>query len=99
MEITIALALSILGSVISVSSFVLTRRDKAVKDAKETNMELINYRLNELDKNVQKILDKLDNYENEIDNRIDKAMEQHLKMYHNGKWWKWGMKLWQYKKS
>ena len=41
MEITIALALSILGSVISVSSFVLTRRDKAVKDAKETNMELI----------------------------------------------------------
>lgn len=85
MEITIALALSILGSVISVSSFVLTRRDKAVKDAKETNMELINYRLNELDKNVQKILDKLDNYENEIDNRIDKAMEQHLKMYHNGK--------------
>lgn len=85
MEITIALALSILGSVISVSSFVLTRRDKAVKDAKETNMELINYRLNELDKNVQKILDKLDNYENEIDNRIEKAMEQHLKMYHNGK--------------
>lgn len=85
MEITIALALSILGSVISVSSFVLTRRDKAIKDAKETNMELINYRLNELDKNVQKILDKLDNYENEIDNRIEKAMEQHLKMYHNGK--------------
>lgn len=85
MEITIALALSILGSVISVSSFVLSRKDKAVKDAKETNMELINYRLNELDKNVQKILDKLDNYESEIDNRIDKAMEQHLKMYHNGK--------------
>ena len=85
MEITIALALSILGSVISVSSFVLTRRDKAVKDAKETNMELINYRLNELDKNVQKILDKLDNYENEIDNRIEKAMEQHIKIYHNVK--------------
>ena len=65
MELTIALALSILGSVISVTSFVLTRRDKAVQNAKETNMELINYRLNELDKNVQKILDKLDNYEHE----------------------------------
>ena len=82
MEITIALALSILGSVISVSSFVLTRRDKAVKDAKETNMELINYRLNELDKNVQKILDKLDGYENEIDSRIEKAIEIHIKEYH-----------------
>jgi len=82
MEITIALALSILGSVISVSSFVLTRRDKAVKDAKETNMELINYRLNELDKNVQKILNKLDNYENEIDSRIDKAIKNHIEIYH-----------------
>lgn len=80
--VTIALALSILGSVISVSNFVLTRKDKAVKDAKETNMELINYRLNELDKNVQKILDKLDNYENEIDTRIEKAINQHIKMYH-----------------
>ena len=80
--ITIALALSILGSVISVSNFVLTRKDKAVKDAKETNMELINYRLNELDKNVQKILNKLDNYENEIDTRIEKAINNHIKMYH-----------------
>lgn len=85
MELTIAVVISILGAVISVSNFVLSRKDKAVKDAKETNMELINYRLNELDKNVQKILDKLDNYENEIDNRIDKAMEQHIKIYHNVK--------------
>lgn len=80
--VTIALALSVLGSVISVSTFVLNRKDKAVKDAKETNMELINYRLNELDKNVQKILDKLDNYENEIDTRIEKALANHIKLYH-----------------
>lgn len=82
MELTIALALSILGSVISVSSFVLTRRDKAIQNAKETNMELINYRLNELDKNVQKILDKLDNYEHEIDDRIEKAINKHIEIYH-----------------
>lgn len=82
MEVTIALALSILGSVISVSSFVLTRRDKAVQNAKETNLELINYRLNELDKNVQKILDKLDNYDSEVDERIEKAMKFHINEYH-----------------
>lgn len=82
MELTIALCLSILGSVISVTTFVLNRRDKAVKDAKEMNMGLIEYRLNELDKNVQKILDKLDNYENEIDSRIEKAMNQHISLYH-----------------
>lgn len=81
--VTIALALSILGSVISVSNFVLTRKDKAVKDVKETNMELINYRLNELDKNVQKIIDKLDNYETEIDTRIEKAMKNHIEVYHS----------------
>lgn len=82
MELTIALALSILGSVISVSTFVLNRKDKAVKDAKETNLELINYRLNELDKNVQKILDKLDNYDSEIDIRIEKAIKHHISEYH-----------------
>lgn len=82
MELTIALGLSILGSVISVTTFVLNRKDKAVKDAKEMNMGLIEYRLNELDKNVQKILDKLDNYENEIDSRIEKAINQHIKLYH-----------------
>lgn len=82
MELTIALALSILGSVISVSTFVLNRKDKAVKEAKETNLELINYRLNELDKNVQKILDKLDNYDSEIDIRIEKAIKHHISEYH-----------------
>ena len=35
MELTIALALSILGSVISVSGFVLSRKDKSNKDIKE----------------------------------------------------------------
>ena len=82
MELTIALALSILGSVLSVSNFVLSRRDKAVKDAKENNLTLINYRLDELDKNVQKILAKLDKYETEIDNRIEKAMRNHIELYH-----------------
>lgn len=82
MELTIALALSILGSVLSVSTFVLNRRDKAVKDAKETNMELVNYRLQELDKNVQKILAKLDKYDAEIDIHIEKAIKNHVDIWH-----------------
>lgn len=84
MELTIALVISVLSAVMTVANFVVNRKDKAVKDAKETNMELINYRLNELDKNVQKILDKLDNYDTEIENRVDKAMQQHIKLYHQG---------------
>lgn len=83
MELTVALALSILSSVIAVSNFVLSRKDKAIKDAKETNLELINYRLDELDKNVQKILEKLDKYDDEVQNKIEKAMRQHLEIYHH----------------
>lgn len=87
MEITVALAISILSAVMTVTNFVVGRKDKAVKDAKETakevNMDLINYRFDELDKNVQKISDKLDYYEKEIDDKIEKAINQHIKMYHS----------------
>ena len=53
----IALALSILASVISVSNFVLSRKDKAVKDTKEENKQtsnqvLIDYKLGELSKKL-----------------------------------------------
>lgn len=82
MEITVALALSILGSVISVTTFVLNRKDKAVKDAKETNMGLIEYRLNELDGKVQRILDKLDNYDNEIRKIAQEEIQKHILEYH-----------------
>ena len=89
MELTIALALSILSSVIAVSNFVLSRKDKAVKDtqdnAKEhTNQELIDYRLTQVEKKLDKILDILDRYDVEINERIDKAMENHIKIYHKG---------------
>lgn len=80
MEITIII--SIVSITIAIATFVLNRKDKAVKDAKETNLELINYRLNELDKNVQKILDKLENYESEVDDKIQKAIKQHIEIYH-----------------
>lgn len=82
MEITIII--SIVSITIAIATFVLNRKDKAVKEAKETNLELINYRLNELDKNVQKILDKLENYESEVDDKIQKAIKQHIEFYHKG---------------
>ena len=79
--------LSILASVIAVSTFVLNRKDKAVKDTKEideesSNQKLIDYRLTQVEKKLDKILDILDSYDKEIDVRVDKAMEQHIKLYH-----------------
>lgn len=80
--LTIALALSILSTVITVSNFVLSRKDKAVKDAKESNQQLIEYQLNELKQDVKSIIAKLDKYDKEFDDRIDKALELHLQLYH-----------------
>lgn len=86
----LSMALSILASVIAVSTFVLNRKDKAIKDKGEldeesSNQKLIDYRLTQVEKKLDKILDILDRYDKEIDVRVSKAMEQHIKMYHGGK--------------
>ena len=90
MELTIALAITILNAVISVSNFVINRKDKAVKDTKEldedrSDQKLIDYRLEQVEKKLDKVLDILDSYDKEIDARVEKAMEQHIKIYHEKK--------------
>ena len=84
MELTIALALSILSAVISVSSFVLSRKDKAVKDSEDKNYGLLNYKIDSVDKKVDKIIDKMEKYEYEFDDKLEKAMNTHVEMYHKG---------------
>lgn len=87
MELTLTLALSILASVISVSTFALNRKDKALKDKEEldketSNQKLIDYRLKEVEKKLDKILDFLNSYDKEIDDRVEKAIENHVRLYH-----------------
>lgn len=89
MELTLALTISILSVVITVANFVLNRKDKAVKDTKEqdeesSNQKLIDYRLEQVEKKLDRVLDILDRYDKEIDERVDKAMQQHIKIYHKG---------------
>ena len=88
MELTITLAIAIIGCIISVSSFVIARKDKSNKDIKEEQKQfdkhnLIEYRLNNIDKQLEKILNKLDVYEKEVDDRIEKALKNHILQYHN----------------
>jgi tRNA splicing ligase len=84
MEIT--LAISIIGCVIAISSFVLGRKDKAVKETKEEASEqrLIEYRLDQLSNKVDKILEKLENQETEIKRIVDEEIEKHVLQYHKG---------------
>lgn len=84
----IAVVISILSAVISVSNFVLSRKDKAVKDKSEqdeesSNQKLIDYRLTQVEKKLDKILDILDSYDTVVEEHINKAMEDHIKYYHN----------------
>ena len=80
----LSILLSIIACVITVSNFVLSRKDKAVKDSKENHQELIEYQLKELKEDVKTILSKLDKYDQDIDDRVNKAIEIHVKLYHNG---------------
>lgn len=87
MELTIALAISIIGVVISVSSFVLSRKDKAVTHEAEeqkqfSKHDLIQYRLEKIEQNIEKILKKLDFYDKEIEEKVNKAIEVHVATYH-----------------
>lgn len=84
MELTIALAISILSATITVANFVVNRKDKAIKDAKEINMELIKYQLGELKDDVKAILSKIDGYEKETKKQIEEAFKLHIKIYHKG---------------
>ena len=86
MEI-LAIAVSIISAVIAVSNFVLSRRDKAVKDKGEQDKEssdqkLIDYRLGQVEKKLDKILDILDSYEEDTKKIVNEEMEKHILKYH-----------------
>ena len=87
MEITLAIIISIISTVISITNFALVRKDKSNKDIKEEQKQfdknnLIEYRLTKIEQNIEKILNKLDAYEKEIEERIKIALEHHIREYH-----------------
>ena len=87
MELTIALAISIIGVIISVTSFVLSRKNKAVSHEAEeqkqfSKNDLIQYRLEKIEQNIEKILNKLDFYDKEIEEKVEKAIAVHVANYH-----------------
>ena len=87
MELTIGLIISIISVVIAVSSFVINRRDKSNEETKEeqkqfSKHDLIEYRLEKIEQNIEKILNKLDFYDKEIEEKVEKAIAVHVANYH-----------------
>lgn len=78
----ITLFLSLVSIAFVIINFAIGRKDKAEKDAKENNLNVISWRLDKLEENTQKILDKLDRYEVEMDEKIEKALQNHVAIYH-----------------
>ena len=91
MELTIALTISILSAVMTVANFVVNRKDKAVKDAKDNHQELIEYQLKELKddykdiaSDIKEIKKMLDTYKETFIEIVKNQIEDHVKMYHRG---------------
>ena len=89
MELTVVLCISIIGCVISVAGFVLNRKDKSNNEVKEEQKEfskhdLIEYRLQKIEQNIEKILNKLDTFDKEVKKEIKVALENHVAIYHKG---------------
>lgn len=80
------LALSILASVISVSSFALNRKDKSNQDTEKDSYKWgsIDEKLSNIEKTLAKIEDKLDTYDKEVDEKINDALKHHINEYHKG---------------
>lgn len=85
MEITIAVLISIISLGMTVLNLFFNRKDKSNSDvAKDSfKMGVLEEKIDNLSKQVEKILAKLDSYDHEIDVRIDKSIKNHIAIFHN----------------
>jgi peptidoglycan hydrolase CwlO-like protein len=88
----VTLGLSILSIIFVVLTFFFNRNDKTKIDGKEEKEEakstqykwgVMETKLDNLSKQVDKILDKLEFYDKEFEEKVKEAIEEHEKRYHN----------------
>lgn len=87
MKIEINLLIAFGGFLLSVITVYVaikknTKVDVKEQAEKEANSKIIQFQLNELKEDVKKILSKVDSFEKDIDEKIDKAIEHHVEVYH-----------------
>lgn len=86
MELTIALAITILNCVLGVITFATNKKKEAIQNTKENHQTLIEYQLNELKEDVKAILKKMDTYEKEMTEKskeiVKDEIEKHILEYH-----------------
>lgn len=83
--ITIILfVISCVSIVINTVSFIRNGNKDIKQDTSKDSYKWgqLDEKLNNLEKQVNKILDKLDTFELEVDTKIEKALDNHIKQYH-----------------
>lgn len=90
MELTIALAITIINCVLGILSFASSKKKEALQNAKENHQELIEYQLAELKENnkemsndIKDIKKMLDTYKETFREMIKSEIEEHIKMFHS----------------
>lgn len=81
----ISLGISIISIIFCIAAFVRTGNKDVKEDTSKDSYKWgqLDAKLSNLEKQVDKILSKLDTFELEIDTKIEKALENHEKQYHN----------------
>lgn len=83
MEI-VSIICAIITVVLCVLTFFFTRSDKTNKDTKDDGYKWgqVEEKLSNIEKVLAKIETKLDVYDKELDERIDRKIHDHVEMYH-----------------
>ena len=82
MELTMIIA--IIGCVIGILSFFFNRKDKDEKSTEESSYKMgqIETQLKYISQQIKDLSDKFDRYDYEVDEKIKKAIEIHIREYH-----------------
>lgn len=76
--------LTIVLAVITILNFAFGRGDKSNKDTADNSYKqgMLDQQLKDILAKLDKIERKLDTYDTEIDNKIEKCIKQHIEQYH-----------------
>lgn len=86
MDTTLSTIIAILSITFCIATFVMNRKDKSNKEVGREQYEKgkLDQQLKNIFEKLDKIDSKLDNYDKEIQEKIDIALENHIKVYHKG---------------
>ena len=83
---TISLIFSAISIIFVIITFATNRKDKTNSDVgrEQYKMGVLENKVDNISKQLDKILVKLDGYDKEIDEKVNRALEEHVKVYHKG---------------